>query len=130
MVWTGDGHNGEGNGTMTNKYATKCGTCGGRVDAGAGTLVRSALLIKGWMVICNNTHMTLAEIDATEAVVSARTQWTNACAAYDEALIAWRGTLENSDATVSHAINSNIVSRALKLKKQSWTKLENLRWGR
>jgi len=128
MVWTGDGHNGEGNGTMTNKYATKCDQCGKRVEAGKGTLHRSALLIKGWMVVCNDTHKTVRQNEASDAMATARAEFEAASVTYEAALIAWRATFGNADAAEQHAINDAVATRARKVKHRAWDKVEKLRW--
>ena len=144
MVWTGDGHNGEGNGTMTNKYASNCTTCQTRVVAGAGILSKVAT---GWNVSCGQHATTASAVKVvivnTEAVAAAMQELAEAREAYDAGCIALHATFQivmalrtskDSDAKTvaheAHALNTNLVMAARKRAGRAASTLENLRAGR
>ena len=144
MVWTGDGHNGEGNGTMTNKYASNCTTCQTRVVAGGGILSRVAT---GWNVSCGKHTATTSAIKVvivnTEAVAAAMQELAEARKAYDAGCIALHATFQivmalrtskDSDAKAvaheAHALNTNLVMAARKRAGRAAGTLDNLRAGR
>ena len=144
MVWTGTGHNGEGNGTMTNKYASNCTTCQTRVVAGAGVLSKVAT---GWKVSCGQ-HTATASVAKVvtvnaEAVAVAVQELAEAREAYDAGCIALHATFQvvmalrtskdavaNTQAHEAHAVNTNIVMAARKRAGRAHSTLENLRAGR
>jgi hypothetical protein len=144
MVWTGDGHNGEGNGTMTNKYASNCTTCQTRVVAGAGILSKVAA---GWNVSCGKHTATASTVKVvivnTEAVASAMQELAEArteCAVWEVAqartfpiVMAMHGSKEKGAfeaAQLAHNANTSKFLAARKRAGRAASTLENLRAGR
>ena len=144
MVWTGTDHNGEGNGTMTNKYASNCTTCQTRVVAGAGVLSKVAT---GWSVSCGQ-HTATASVAKVvtvnaEAVSVAERELAEAraeCAVWEVAqartfpiVMAMHGSKDMGAfeaAQLAHNANTSKFFAARKRAGRAHSTLENLRTGR
>lgn len=141
MVWTGTGHNGEGNGTMTNKYASNCTTCQTRVVAGAGVLSKVAT---GWAVSCGqHTVATKVVTVNADAIAVAERELAEAraeCAVWEVAqartfpiVMAMHGSKDMGAfeaAQLAHNANTSKFLAARKRAGRAHSALENLRAGR